>query len=381
MDEKANILVIGTSGAGKSTLINTVIGREVAKVGSGKHVTEKMDAYESEELNFRLIDSRGFEYSFWNTQKAVRDMKTWLKEGLKDNKPRIHMLWFCVDATSKRFTKQTVKTLEQVKKEWPDVPIIVVLTKSFFVAEDEENVEMVKETFTKFAKKTGMPIAIVPVLATAPKEETISSRGIENLVRITVENTEHAVQISEDAVRKYEIKCKRMKAQMTTIGATTSAAVVGAVPIDFPDAAILTPLETALITGIAKIYELDKEADTTKKLITRIIEAGTVSMIAKTAINQLKLIPSVANIAADILNAIVAGAIVLGIGEASAIIMEKVYLGDIDEDDINWVEKIVESSMGKTVTSITNAIANNKGKINANDILKAVFKGSDKKEA
>ena len=47
------------------------------------------------------------------------------------------------------------------------------------------------------------------------------------------------------------------------------------------------------------------------------------SIVAKTAINQLKLIPGIANIAADVLNAIVAGAIVLGIGEASTIIMKK----------------------------------------------------------
>ena len=43
MEDKANILILGTSGAGKSTLINTVIGKEVAKVGTGKHVTEKME--------------------------------------------------------------------------------------------------------------------------------------------------------------------------------------------------------------------------------------------------------------------------------------------------------------------------------------------------
>lgn len=69
MEDKANILVLGTSGAGKSTLINTVIGREVAKVGAGKHITEKMKSYESDELNFRLIDSRGFEYNYFNTKK------------------------------------------------------------------------------------------------------------------------------------------------------------------------------------------------------------------------------------------------------------------------------------------------------------------------
>ena len=380
MEDKANILVLGTSGAGKSTLINTVIGKEVAKVGTGKHVTEKMEPYESEELNFRLIDSRGFEYNFFNTKKAVFDMKSWMKDGLKNDKPRIHMLWFCVDATSKRFTKQTIQTMEAVKKEWKDVPIVVVLTKSFFVGEDEDNIKMVNETFEKFAKKTGRPIAVMPVLAAAPKDENISSRGIEELIEVTVANLDNAVKISEEAVKKYELKCKGMKAQALTIGATTTAAVVGAIPIDFPDAIILTPLETTLITGISKIYKLDQNDDNMKQIISHIVEAGTVSIVAKTAINQLKLIPGIANIAADVLNAIVAGAIVLGIGEASTIIMEKAYLGEIDAENLDWIDKIVEGSMGKTVLKITNAIAAQSGKINVSDLLKVIFKNDSKVE-
>ena len=132
MEKKANILVLGTSGAGKSTLINTVIGKEVAKVGNGKHGTDKMEAYESEDLSFRLIDSRGFEYGFWDTQRTIKDMSDWMKAGLKGEKPRIHMLWFCVVATSKRFSAKTMKTLEYVKREWKEIPIIVVLTISMF---------------------------------------------------------------------------------------------------------------------------------------------------------------------------------------------------------------------------------------------------------
>ena len=373
MDSKANILVLGTSGAGKSTLINAVVGKEVAKVGSGKHSTEKMEAYEPEGLNFRLIDSRGFEYNFWNTRKTVKDMKTWVADGLKDKKPRIHMLWFCVDATSKRFTGQTMKTLEEVKKEWKDVPIIVVLTKSFFIAEDEENIEMVKETFRKRAKRTGMPVAIVPVLAQPPKGENILPRGIEDLVAITEKNLDAAVRDSELAVKKYDLKSKRLKAQALTLGAATSGAAVGAIPISFPDAAILTPIEATLISAIARVYKLDEKDDFTKKLISRIVESGTVGIVAKMALNQLKLIPGFANLAADALNAIVAGAIIAGIGEAATIIMEKAYLGEINKEDFEWINRVVEDQMGTIVKKITKLTSEHMGSINIADILKAIL--------
>ena len=373
MDSKANILVLGTSGAGKSTLINAVVGREVAKVGSGKHSTEKMEAYEPEGLKFRLIDSRGFEYNFWNTRKTVKDMKSWVADGLKDKKPRIHMLWFCVDATSKRFTGQTMKTLEEVKKEWKDVPIIVVLTKSFFIAEDEENIEMVKNTFRKRARRTGMPVAIVPVLAQPPKGENILPRGIEELVAITEKNLDAAVRDSELAVKKYDLKSKRLKAQALTLGAATSGAAVGAIPISFPDAAILTPIEATLISAIARVYKLDEKDDFTKKLISRIVESGTVGIVAKMALNQLKLIPGFANLAADALNAIVAGAIIAGIGEAATIIMEKAYLGEINKEDFEWINRVVEDQMGTIVKKITKLTSEHMGSINIADILKAIL--------
>ena len=370
MKDRANILVLGTSGAGKSTLINTVIGEEVAEVRSGSHGTEKMHPYVSEDLNFQLIDSRGFEYNPWNTNKTVKDMKKWLKEGLKDNKPRIHMLWLCVDATSKRFSKQTIRTVEHVKKEWEDVPIIVALTKSFFVAEDEENIEMVKATFSKVAKRTGMPIAIIPVLSEAPKGENILPRGIEELIDVTEANLDSAVKSADEAVSKYKLKLKRMKAQALTIGAATSGGAIGAFPIDIPDSALLVPLESALVTGIAKIYKIDKKDELAKRIIERIIELGTVSMMAKAIINKLKLIPGVANIAADVLNAIVAGSIVFGIGEASTIIMEKVYKGDIDKDNLEWINEIVEGSMGVVIKKVSDFVSNHQEDINFKDILK-----------
>ena len=374
MEKKANILVLGTSGAGKSTLINTVIGKEVAKVGNGKHGTDKMEAYESEDLSFRLIDSRGFEYGFWDTQRTIKDMSDWMKAGLKGEKPRIHMLWFCVDATSKRFSAKTMKTLEYVKREWKEIPIIVVLTKSFFPAEDRENIEMVEETFRKVARKTGMPVAIIPVLAQPPKGMNIVPRGIEELIRTTEEHLDEAFRDSEEAVYRYDLKRKRLNAQALTALATSSAAIVGAVPLSLPDSVVLTTMETGLISAIAKIYKVDRKDDLTQKIMSRIIEAGAASMAAKMVLNRLKLIPGVANVAADVLNAVVAGTIVFGIGEASAIVMEKVYLGEIDEENLDWVNKIVNGKMGAVASKVAKLVTDNGGKIRVKDVIESLVK-------
>ena len=422
MTDKANILVMGPSGAGKSTLINAVIGKEVDRINDGRRGTEKLTAYESDELNLRLIDSRGFGDGFWDSQKTIRDMSRWMRAGLKGDRPLIHMLWFCVDASSKRLSTRAIRTMEAVKREWKDIPVIVVLTKSYFPDEDQENIKMVEEAFRKAtrnnwlpvgkglpavnkvlpvgnkwipagnkglpignkehtaennehpAENKGMPVAIIPVLAKPPKSMPDVPRGIEELIKATEENLDAAVKDSEEAVYRYELKRKRMNAHALTALATSSAAVVGAVPINLPDSVVLSTMETALISSIAKIYNLDKKDDRMQKVMARIIEAGAVSMTAKMALNQLKMIPGVANIAADVLNAVVAGAIVFGIGEASGVIMEKVYLGEIDEENLDWINKIVNGKMGSVVGQVVRMVASNNGKINIKEIIESLVK-------
>lgn len=77
--DKVNVLLIGNSGVGKSTLINAVLENKVAKTSIGERGTVKMDVYESDSVPFRLIDSKGMEYSFFENFK----LKSELKNGLK----------------------------------------------------------------------------------------------------------------------------------------------------------------------------------------------------------------------------------------------------------------------------------------------------------
>ena len=78
--EKGNVLAIGNLGVGKSTLINAVIGddsdvKSWGKIGSASELA----IYENEELNFRIIETVGYDPSFLKEQQAINSVKSWLK--------------------------------------------------------------------------------------------------------------------------------------------------------------------------------------------------------------------------------------------------------------------------------------------------------------
>ena len=112
--DKANVVVIGNSGVGKSTLINSVFrSEEMAETGIGEATTKEMRVYESEDLNFRLIDTMGFEHGIISQSKAILAVKKWSKESIKndDRERQINVIWYCIDGTSRKMFKKNIKKL------------------------------------------------------------------------------------------------------------------------------------------------------------------------------------------------------------------------------------------------------------------------------
>lgn len=347
-NDKANVLLIGNSGAGKSTLINAVLDNKVAKIALGERGTDRMDIYTSSTVPFRLIDSKGMEYGPVSQINAKHQIEKWMKENLdEENKDKcVSMIWYCVDAMSARLFADNIKMLKSVTKFWKDIPVIVVLTKSYSEPQREEFEKIVYRQIDKYGKGK---INVQDVISVVAQEMPISENivvppfGLDALVDKTIELTPEALKMATTAIYNYKLSIKRKMAHGFTATVTAGSAVIGATPIPIADAAILVPAQTVLVQGIAKVYGIStKDSD----LIKTIVECGTISIPARAAVSALKVaFPGVGNA----INAIVAAVLSGAIGEITIVIMDKIYTGEITEDDLDWIKKYTESEFKKTI--------------------------------
>jgi uncharacterized protein (DUF697 family)/GTP-binding protein EngB required for normal cell division len=379
--EYGNIRVIGNSGVGKSTLINAVIGSDEAETGRGSEGTTKdVRIYPADEIGLRLVDTAGFEPSLLKRTKVIRDVQKWSKQSVTEEDHNINVIWFCVDGTSSKLFGDTIKSLMQATSLWKSVPVIVVITKSYSVPEREQNIEMVKQIFYK-QKKAGENLRdIIPVVASPyilNEDAYAAPYGIPELIEKTIALLPEGRRAAVNDVNAYKLKRRRMLAQSVVGAATTAGVVVGAVPIPFPDALILSPTEIGEVNAIASIYGIKKN-DKSKDFINTIIQVGTVSAVARSAITALKAIPGL-NIAASAVNAVIAGSIVAAIGEGSVYAFEQIYLGKKSLDDIDWIKKLMENKLTKgfieNMTKVLEQVADGADKDQIAKAIKKVFFG------
>lgn len=347
--ERGNVLVIGNSGVGKSTLINSVLGDDKAATGYGTSgTTDKLEVYESAEIPFRIIDTVGFEPSLIKEFKAINAVKKWSKDSAKEGNEdhKINVIWFCVEGTTSKLFPKTIKDLSRATAMWETVPVVVVITKSYSVPERAQNIEMVNNAFAKQKRFSKNLKRIVPVVAsTYILNDTAfaAPEGITELIDVTNELMPEGIKAGADDVYKFKLNRKKALAQSIVGVSTTAAVTVGAVPVPFADALILSPIEVGQINALAQLYGINKD-ENSKQFLNSIVEVGTVSVAAKTAISALTAVPGI-NIAAKVLNAIIAGAIVATIGEGCIYAFEKVYTGEKSVEDIDWVKKVMESKL------------------------------------
>ncbi|SEQ33757.1 GTPase [Butyrivibrio sp. TB] len=380
--DKGNVLVIGNSGVGKSTLINAVLGENAEKkaiTGRGiSGTTTKLEIYENKDISFRLIDTIGFEPGLLKEMKAVNAVKKWSKDATKEGQEdsRINIIWFCVDGTSSKLFKKTIDSLMNATSIWKNVPIVVVITKSYSEPEREENKKMVRAAFAAKKKFTNRLNDIIPVVAApyviregiyAPPE------GITELIELTNNLLPEGFKAADKDVKEYNILRRRALSHAVVSAATLAGIAVGGVTLPLSDAAILGPTEALEIESIAKIWGI-KKSEKSKKMLDTIVEVGTLSLAGKTIAGALKTIPGI-NIGAAVVNALIAGGIVFSLGEGASYVFEQIYMGNKTLSDIDWVRKLLEEKLTKSfIEKITEALKDVSENADKKQILETILK-------
>ena len=379
-DDKINVLILGTSGCGKSTLINAILEANKAPTGIGEAVTKEIAIYQNQVLPFRMIDTVGFEYGIFKQNRIKRDIAKFSMEGVRTSNVEklIHMIWFCIDGTTKRIDQEVLGYIKSVTNSWKNVPVIVVFTKSYSQIEIAENIDMAKAAIDKYNANHRRPLNvkdIIPVVAMEYKIDntvTVPPMGLDVLINRTIELVPEARAISKTAIKEIDLKIKNSMANTLIASAATGATVVGAIPLPIPDATILVPIQTSMLTGVAKIYGIQDDAS--NEIINTILKVGATTMAGRNLLNAIKAIPGI-NVAAAVLNAAVAGAITLGAGEVSNVLFQKVYNKEIELTTVDWdaeITKLFEDYLPGIVDALKKLSIDSNGKVELESIGKVL---------
>lgn len=117
-DKSAKILLLGKTGTGKSSFINYFIGKDVAKTGVGKPVTQgyciEYD-FNNGKYPIKIFDNQGFEAKTAATQKAAIIKMVAEKNSSIDVFNWFHTIFYCTSAKSRfeDFEAEMIKDLSR----------------------------------------------------------------------------------------------------------------------------------------------------------------------------------------------------------------------------------------------------------------------------
>ncbi|KFI46545.1 50S ribosome-binding GTPase [Bifidobacterium bohemicum] len=350
-NQKGNVLILGNSGVGKSTLINAVFGENIAETGFGnKGTTARIEPYENDNIPFRLIDTIGFEPTWFKRRTAIRAVDRWTKASFagNDQDRQINAIWLCFDGTNSKIFDQTVKAMVHAIGHWNQVPVIAVVTKSYSVPDREQNIRIIREAFRK--KGVVRLREIIPVVAqtfTLNDDAFAPPEGIDKLLDVTNRLMPEGIQAAETTIHRLRHHRKQWEAQAVALSAAAAAFGIGAGAAKRAQVSaheILISAEIAEIKQIGKIYEMNQDciewmkgnilASMTKTTITSFLD----TVATHIAIKKFKN-------AQYVVDGVVAAAIVMLIGERSIYEFDRIYQGHESPNDEDGIKQSVDGML------------------------------------
>ena len=331
-----NVVVAGKTGSGKSTLINNVFREKMAETGTGMPITQEINKIEKEGFPLRVYDTPGLELGGQNSiETLVSDIQNLIEKSIQSEDPNqaIHCVWYCINTQSSRIEQTEmdfIKTLVNKTKNY-NVPVIIILTQAY----PKKKVAAMREAI----QDTYLPVhEIVPVLAEDVElydDYIIKAYGLDKLVEVINYVLPTRVKDTFVAIQTASLDLKKKKAQKIVKLAAAAAAVTGAVPIPFSDAAILVPTQISMLVKITSSFGLSVEKAAMVGVISATIGTTGTTILGKSAVsNLLKFIPGAGTVIGGAISGATAAALTASLGEAYIAIMIKVTKGEMEISDL-----------------------------------------------
>ncbi|NHA93901.1 GTPase [Helicobacter pylori] len=314
---------------GKSSLINALFGKEIAKAGVGKPITQHLEKYIDEQKGLVFWDTKGIEAKDYHD--TMQSIKKEMEDSFKtlDEKEAIDVAYLCVKETSGRIQE---RELLSFAKDW-NIPTIVVSTNT----QEKAGEAFVQESKAIIDEEWGFKGFVrdyvrVNSVAFSFRGLEVPVEGLEELVA----ETEKYLSDAEKNKRRHFLSIQKVKIQerkqamieecKTIIHVASGAA--GLIPIPFSDALAIAPIQAGMIYKMNDAFGMDLDKSVGASLITGLLGVTAVAHVGRTLVNGfLKFIPVVGSVAGGATAAIITE----GIGFAYLKVLEKCFNDETGE--------------------------------------------------
>ncbi len=334
---KMNVLLMGATGVGKSSLINALFGKEIAKAGVGKPITQHLEKYIDEQKGLILWDTKGIEDKGY--ENTLESIKKEMEDSFKtlNEKEAIDVAYLCVKETSGRIQERE-RELLSFAKNW-NIPTIFVFTNTQEKAGDafvKESQRIIDEEwgFKGFIKA----YARVNSVAFSFRGIEVPIEGLKELVDETKKCLIEAKKNKQNhflLIQKANIQARKqaMIDESKTIihVASGAAGAAGLIPIPFSDAFAIAPIQAGMIYKMNDAFGMDLDKSVGASLVAGLLSVTAVAQVGRTLVNGfLKFIPVVGSVAGGATAAVITE----GIGFAYLKVLEKCFNDETGEVDL-----------------------------------------------
>lgn len=322
-----NLAIFGKTGVGKSTLINAVFGEEVAATGIGAPVTKGSRLYlDRIGGHLGILDTQGLEVGK-DTRELIDELNSVMKQTRKAPlAEQLHVAWYCVRGMDRRFEDSEADFIRRLAAL--GLPVLLVLTQ--VPMRDGVGYHPDALALADRILALDLPIVGERVFFTFAQPDPFTgqgSHGLHDLLDATFRVVPDGAVAALAAAQAIDSAAKVRQAKAAIRAAVTSAGTAALVPIPFSDAALLVPIQVAMMARIARLFGIGMD------------RAALMSTLATTAATQggraavtglLKMVPGAGTVAGGAIGASVATTFTYAMGRAWMQVCQSAAAGQLD---------------------------------------------------